>query len=630
MAREYWTLEAHPRDRRRRAGSRRSSSGSTAQPLDVGDDGDRRAHTRRSADAAPGGHARSATRKQKRSPAPPFTTSTLQQEASRKLGFSPKRTMSVAQRLYEGVDTPDGHVGLITYMRTDSMAIAGVAMGEARDVIRERYGEPVHDAQGPRLQDEVEGRPGGARVDPADELPARPGLARGRAQARGASALPADLAAGDRVADGGEGARDDDGRARRGAVRAAGAAPRRRCSTASPASTRRAATTRRPRTTRSAACRRSPRATGRRVEDVTPTQHFTEPPPRFTEATLIKALEEHGIGRPSTYAATISTIVDRGYVRVEERRLHPELVGEHRDRPPRRALRRLRRPRVHRPDGGGARRGRPRRARLGAAAAGLLRAPARPRRREAPRAHAQRLHDRGDRRGLLARPPDGHPARPERAVPRVLAVSRAQGVAAAAGRGAAAAGGRGRGLPEVRRGHAGRQARPVRAVRRLLALPRLRLHQAGGAAAARSAAVRGHLPQERRRPPRLASRPPDRQRLLGVLELPEVRLHDELRAGRRPSTTRTTGPVAQQGRDGDLPEVRRDDVPLPDGRSSAGEARGRAAEPGGARAAGPRRRRGGGGRRRGRRPRRGGADAAARRGRARRHADGPVERAADA
>ena len=63
------------------------------------------------------------------------------------------------------------------------------------------------------------------------------------------------------------------------------------------------------------------------VTDVTPTQHFTEPPPRYTEATLIKALEEHGIGRPSTYAATISTIVDRGYVRVEERRLYPELVG---------------------------------------------------------------------------------------------------------------------------------------------------------------------------------------------------------------------------------------------------------------------------------------------------------------
>src|SRR4051794_4674747 len=81
------------------------------------------------------------TRAPKRNPAPPFTTSTLQQEASRKLGFSPKRTMSIAQRLYEGVDTPDGHVGLITYMRTDSTAIAGVAMAEAQQVINSRYGE---------------------------------------------------------------------------------------------------------------------------------------------------------------------------------------------------------------------------------------------------------------------------------------------------------------------------------------------------------------------------------------------------------------------------------------------------------------------------------------------------------
>ena len=85
--------------------------------------------------------------------------------------------MSVAQRLYEGVDTPDGHVGLITYMRTDSTAIAGVAMGEAREVIGERYGDAVHDAQGPRLQDEDQGRPGGPRGDPADLVPARPGFA---------------------------------------------------------------------------------------------------------------------------------------------------------------------------------------------------------------------------------------------------------------------------------------------------------------------------------------------------------------------------------------------------------------------------------------------------------------------
>ena len=95
-----------------------------------------------------------------------------------------------------------------------------------------------------------------------------------------------------------------------------------------PRSTPRAATTARRTRRPSGPCRPSREGDATTVRDVTPTQHFTEPPPRFTEATLIKALEEHGIGRPSTYAATISTILDRGYVRVEERRLHPELIGE--------------------------------------------------------------------------------------------------------------------------------------------------------------------------------------------------------------------------------------------------------------------------------------------------------------
>ena len=137
----------------------------------------------------------------------------------------------------------------------------------------------------------------------------------------------------------------------------------------------------------------------------TPSQHFTEPPPRFTEATLIKALEEHGIGRPSTYAATISTIVDRGYVVVQERRLYPELVagivtdllvehfGEFVDveftaRMEERLDEVARGERAWVP-----------------LAARVLRAAQGARRREAPRAQARRLHDRGDRRGLLARAP---------------------------------------------------------------------------------------------------------------------------------------------------------------------------------------------------------------------------------
>ena len=263
----------------------------------------------------------------KRSPAPPFTTSTLQQEASRKLGFSPKRTMSIAQRLYEGVDTPDGHVGVITYMRTDSTAIAGIAMGEARDVIGARWGEPYTMPKGRVYKTKVKGaqeahesiRPTSFRRDPdalagsvkpeelrlyrliwqraiasqmaakemettTIELDAEPYQLR-------ASATRTLFDGFSRVyTEGRDDGREEDEQERQLPVLAEGA-----------------------RTT---------------VEDVTATQHFTEPPPRFTEATLIKALEEKGIGRPSTYAATISTILDRGYVRVDERRLHPELIGE--------------------------------------------------------------------------------------------------------------------------------------------------------------------------------------------------------------------------------------------------------------------------------------------------------------
>src|SRR3954468_18680116 len=138
-AREYWTIEA----------VLATAAGDTfaaelvridGEALDLADAETTDRHVTALRDAHPVVR-KVGVRTQKRSPAPPFTTSTLQQEASRKLSFSPKRTMSVAQRLYEGVDTPDGHVGLITYMRTDSVAIAGIAMGEARDVIRERYGD---------------------------------------------------------------------------------------------------------------------------------------------------------------------------------------------------------------------------------------------------------------------------------------------------------------------------------------------------------------------------------------------------------------------------------------------------------------------------------------------------------
>ncbi|MDQ3435074.1 MAG: type I DNA topoisomerase, partial [Actinomycetota bacterium] len=267
-------------------------------------------------------------RASKRGPAAPFTTSTLQQEASRKLSYSPKRTMSVAQRLYEGIELDGEPVGLITYMRTDSTAMAGDALGEARSVIAERYGPDYTMPKGRVFKTKSKGaqeaheaiRPTSFARHPEslarhlkdDELRLyrliwQRALASQMAEKK-LETTAAELSAGryglrasatrtlfdgfSRVYTEG---RDDE---------AAEEEERER--------------------------QLPPLAEGdvTDVRDVTPTQHFTEPPPRYSEASLIKALEENGIGRPSTYAATISTIMDRGYVRVEERRLRPEQIGE--------------------------------------------------------------------------------------------------------------------------------------------------------------------------------------------------------------------------------------------------------------------------------------------------------------
>ncbi len=326
-AREYWTIpalletaagEKFPAEVVRIDGA----------ALDVGDEETAERH-RAAIEALHPSVTKVGTRMQKRSPAPPFTTSTLQQEASRRLSFSPRRTMSIAQRLYEGIETGEGQVGLITYMRTDSTAIAGVAMGEAREVIGERYGAEFTMPKGRVYKTKSKGaqeahesiRPTSFRLDPdsvAGSLkPEELRLYRLIWQRALASQMaPKELetttieladdvyelrASATKVLFDGfarvytEG-RDDD--ATEDDDEETGKLP---ALVAGDTTT---------------------------VDEVTPTQHFTEPPPRFTEATLIKALEEHGIGRPSTYAATISTITDRGYVRVEERRLHPELVAE--------------------------------------------------------------------------------------------------------------------------------------------------------------------------------------------------------------------------------------------------------------------------------------------------------------
>ncbi len=323
VAREYWTLKAMLETKTREP-FEADLVRIDGAPIEVGDGTAAERHAIALRTLKPK-VASIAVKRQKRSPAPPFTTSTLQQEASRKLSFSPKRTMSVAQHLYEGVDTPDGHVGLITYMRTDSVAIAGEAMGEAREVIRERFGEPYTMPKGRVYKTKSKGaqeahesiRPTSFARDPESlaqflkpeelrlyRLIWQRSLA-SQMEAKELETTTAELEAGpyglrasatrtlfdgfSRVYTEGRDEADEDEREGRLPALAEGD------ETA--------------------------------VTDVETTQHFTEPPPQFTEASLIKALEEHGIGRPSTYAATISTIVDRGYVRIEERRLFPEPVA---------------------------------------------------------------------------------------------------------------------------------------------------------------------------------------------------------------------------------------------------------------------------------------------------------------
>jgi DNA topoisomerase-1 len=323
-AREYWTLEAllHTADGTPFTADLARIDGKAPE---IGDGDTANAHAAAIRALKPVVDS-VGTRQSKRNPSPPFTTSTLQQEASRKLGFSPKRTMSVAQDLYEGVDTPDGHVGLITYMRTDSTAIAAVAMAEAQQVIAGRFGERygtgkgrVHKTKQKGAQEAHESiRPTSFLRDPESM---RTHLKNDQyrlyrliwQRALASQMAPKELETTTAELTGGP-------------YRLRASATRTLFEGFSAVYTEGQDDAAAEEAERQLPPLKEGDVTS--VQLVTPTQHFTEPPPRYTEATLIKALEEHGIGRPSTYAATISTIVDRGYVKVVERRLHPEEIGE--------------------------------------------------------------------------------------------------------------------------------------------------------------------------------------------------------------------------------------------------------------------------------------------------------------
>ena len=267
-------------------------------------------------------------KQRKRNPAAPFITSTLQQEAARKLGFTAQRTMRTAQQLYEGIDTGNGAVGLISYMRTDSVNLALEAITEIRELIAERYGkenvpdEPkvyktkaknaqeAHEAIRPtsvmrlpdsvkdfltheqyRLYDLIWKRTVACQMIHATIDTVAADLACGKDnnfRANGSVVTdPGFMRVYQEGADDSKAAADDEERML------------------------------------------PPLVEGDEVNlnDLMCNQHFTEPPPRYSEATLIKVLEEHGIGRPSTYASIIYTLQNREYVVMENKRFRPTDIG---------------------------------------------------------------------------------------------------------------------------------------------------------------------------------------------------------------------------------------------------------------------------------------------------------------
>jgi len=269
-------------------------------------------------------------RQRRRNPTAPFTTSTLQQEASRKLGFNTQHTMRVAQKLYEGIEIPgEDNVGLITYMRTDSVTLAEIAITEIRQVIGERYGaenvpetarefktksknaQEAHEAVRPtsvaRAPDSLQAvldedqfklysliwkRTMACQMVPAIFDTVAIDMAVGaeneghRMRANGSVLVESGFMA--VYQEGKDDVKDEDGDRLLPEVAEGDTI---------------------------------------KLDEMRPEQHFTEPPPRFTEASLVKTLEEYGIGRPSTYASIIMTLKNREYVEMDAKRFIPTDIG---------------------------------------------------------------------------------------------------------------------------------------------------------------------------------------------------------------------------------------------------------------------------------------------------------------
>lgn len=337
-AREYWTIEADVSKEEQPFVARLVRyKGEKVEQFSFGNEASAREVESTILDAA-GGKLTTVSvdkKKRRRNPAAPFTTSTLQQESSRKLGFNTQWTMRVAQRLYEGIELPEeGNVGLISYMRTDSVTLADIAVTEIREVIAERYGaenvpdaprtfktkaknaQEAHEAIRPtsvaRTPDSLAGKLDGdqlklytliwQRTMASQMVPAvfdtvALEFVPGETATAGASDAHRFRANGSVLVEPGfiavyQEGKDDTGD--------------------------------------EDSDRLLPEIAEGDVIDMDklrPEQHFTEPPPRFTEASLVKTLEEYGIGRPSTYASIISTLKAREYVEMDGKRFIPTDVG---------------------------------------------------------------------------------------------------------------------------------------------------------------------------------------------------------------------------------------------------------------------------------------------------------------
>ncbi|MDT8450427.1 MAG: DNA topoisomerase I, partial [Wenzhouxiangellaceae bacterium] len=321
---EYWTIEADlgPDREAPFTANLVRLDGEKLEQFDIVDE--KRAHevTERVEAAAAGRFtvARISKRQRRRRPQPPFITSTLQQEAARRLRFSAQRTMRIAQQLYEGVDIGGGNQGLITYMRTDSVALASEAIAEIRRVVGKEYGEAglpdrpnFYKSKSRNAQEAHEAiRPTSAALTPiklkshlSDDQYRLYQLIWNRAVACQMTPAVYDTVSAEFDVDG-------------ATFRASGS------------------TLVEPGFLKVYADQQSEKENrlpelgeGDSVElqKIRPEQHFTEPPPRYSEASLVKALEDYGIGRPSTYASIIQTLKDREYVELDNRRFIPTATG---------------------------------------------------------------------------------------------------------------------------------------------------------------------------------------------------------------------------------------------------------------------------------------------------------------